>query len=1127
MMNRTSTIHGSNCNCCCQEKKERRAKHHSEWTRNETLAIARVLNHKADNNQEAIARNAVGDLLEECEKGGCYTPIYEDIEHARKRHKANLDGDDGDFDEIMDGDGTRIQFVTSAGNFTIDYTVDAGASDQIQDPTSDTAVDVKLADGTIIGTTIAGNGTPDFVEMLGIWLEYYLVQYAAFGFPAPALPLTVFVKNAGSATGPGSMTITISNYLGSTSGLAGGYNDSGAGLGVSPGHELFHRIQYTYNPGGAAFLKYYKEGSARWAEDIVNETYNRYNVEIAAYFANTTESLFSDPHRYHTVTFWKYMTEQHGAVLTEPQRGVDAMIALWTNLVGAAVEADGFNAINTTITGLGGVSMQETYANFAVANYLKDLGNPYGVASYEYSEDEDPNVVSGATYASVAITSSTAINGLSTDYAGAFALSNWGIAYHEFTPDGTVQDLTITVTADAAFLNPFYRIIAINGTNATVYSGSGGMFSQQVIKDITDPAAALDKVMVIVGAYNTGGNYNITIGINDGVPSVMLVIDHSGSMAMQNKMTAAIDSANLFVDVAAANGVPGLGAVGFSDTASVLPGADLIQLDPGHKTDVQNAIAGLTPTLTTSIGAGLELARSSFGADPINATREVIVLLSDGMENHDPMIATVQGDIITDGIEVYSVGLGEDAGIEPAKLEDIALATDGDFRMTSDPAVLQEFYLQILATVLDGDMDASMDGDAAKDANHDGKEKAAINAAEGTERLTFVTEADRKWNIVMTWEQAIDESHRHNDMRIISPSGKEYTASALGAIAGNQFTHTGKYAFLTARFPLHGEHEGIWRVLPKRSRTFTQPVHFRSFLISGLNINVINADHYLYAGQPLNMEVHLDIKGTPLTSAEVTLVSDQPLLNVGNYLATPFTIGNKPGTGDPLSPKQEKLQGLLAREKSNPFVRETHTIKLKELTHQPGTYVNSTAMASVAGSYHFRLNVKGTTPAGDHLRRYRNFTKVARVAVEASASHVHVALIKPGSRSVQVTVRPTDAFGNLLGPGYASAIKTSTHGLQVNSAIVDHNDGTYSLPVTLTSDHPQLSLHIFNSSIAVLPATLLQPLNTPVPTPTPHPHPHPHPVPTPAPSNGWGIAGWLALVALLLALIAIILRLAE
>src|SRR5262245_32178816 len=99
-MNRTSTIHGTNCNCCCTEKKVRRAKHHSEWTRNESLSIARYLHHKADDNQKAIALNAVGDLLEECEKGGCFTPVYEDLEHARKRHKANLDGDDGDFDEI-------------------------------------------------------------------------------------------------------------------------------------------------------------------------------------------------------------------------------------------------------------------------------------------------------------------------------------------------------------------------------------------------------------------------------------------------------------------------------------------------------------------------------------------------------------------------------------------------------------------------------------------------------------------------------------------------------------------------------------------------------------------------------------------------------------------------------------------------------------------------------------------------------------------------------------------------------------------------------------------------------------------------------------------------------------------
>lgn len=1103
----------------------------NQWTKTETIAIAKVLRNKASENEKQIAYDVAGNLLEECKKKDCYTEVYEMLSEARKRLEKDADDEGGgfDFDDIFDRDGTRVQYETT--NFIIDYTVDVGAMDQIQDPTSDTAIDVYLADGTtLIGTTSGGNGVPDFVEMLGIWLEYYLQQYVSYGFNNPIqtdgfgdpIKQEVVIYDGGSYTGPGD-SIYIQNTLGSGAGLAGGYHDSTSGMGVTPGHELFHQVQYTYNDisnsVGGGFLRIYKEGTARWAEDSVNDAYNRYNMEVEDFLDNTTVDCFSVGNRYETVLFWKYLTEQLGTVATEPQLGVDAIISLWNNLVGAVTAEEGITAIENTIAALpGGVSLQETFSKFASANYIKDLEDPYADLQYEYLEDEEPRVPGGQVYSHIIPYDAQTLNGLSSDYLDAGTVNSWGLHYYIFDLDSSVQDITVDITADVGFTEPFYRVIEKRGTDATIHEGSGSSYSQQVVNDITDVSITpVDQVAVIIGAYSVGGDYDVTISVNQGVPSAVLVIDHSGSMSSQDKMASAQTAGELFVDLAEANGVPGLGAVGFSTTAAVLSNSSLDVLDATKAANVKADIDDLSPTDMTSIGHGLEVANAEFAGDPVDATNEIMLLLSDGKENTAPLIADVQDDVSTAGIKVYTVGLGTDWAIEPEKLEDLATFTEADYRMTDDATILEEFFIQILASALDGDMDGDMDADGDSDTDAithlesdilNGLSDSAASYSIGEKfKAVHVIASDRRLNVILTWN---DVNMDNMNLVLVAPDKTVITANSARGNKNIIYKRGTTYAFFTIQLPVLGNHAGTWWAFALVPDNSTVSYAFKTMITSGLNIAIETSKSTFQTGDKIGFSVKVNNSGQPVPNADVKVISDQPLLGIGNYLAQDIDVsGGGSVANDPVSAKEKKMLALLKGEDENPFIREVFEFKLNEdIALGLGGYSNNLYTATTPGSYNFTIVIDGQTGDGKRFIRYKTITKVVRVKTSADSSIINLALTGKTANTVMLDFTPVDVYGNLMGPGYAGNIKLLTQSGKPVGNIVDHNNGTYSQAIAFDKlRNPQLSIQINEDIIPVPSSQVIGVL-------------HPE-----SPRRMATIAVWLAFIAIILALMAILLNL--
>jgi hypothetical protein len=196
--------------------------------------------------------------------------------------------------------------------------------------------------------------------------------------------------------------------------------------------------------------------------------------------------------------------------------------------------------------------------------------------------------------------------------------------------------------------------------------------------------------------------------------AVMLTLDQSGSM----DWIAGIDATTKRIDVlhqAASNFIQlvqdnnGVGIVSFNQVAH--PGMPVTRfaggaVDPGRVTALA-AVGAITPGGATSIGSGLQLARSTL--DPVvGYDRKALVVFTDGLENTAPWISDIQ-PLIND--RTFAIGLGTAQQVSAGALTALAHQTQGYLLLSGplSPAIddyfrLTKYFLQILAGVTNNDI---------------------------------------------------------------------------------------------------------------------------------------------------------------------------------------------------------------------------------------------------------------------------------------------------------------------------------------------------------------------------------------------------------------------------------------
>jgi Ca-activated chloride channel homolog len=153
----------------------------------------------------------------------------------------------------------------------------------------------------------------------------------------------------------------------------------------------------------------------------------------------------------------------------------------------------------------------------------------------------------------------------------------------------------------------------------------------------------------------------VTDHIPTGQANMILVTDHSGSMAAQDvqpsRLAAAVAAANTFIDQLPST--VRVGAIGFGSSP------DAVQGPAADHAQARALVDSLSANGGTDTGDALELALQLLQGSNPKHVPSAVVLLSDGAANAGPDPVAVSQQAKKDRIPIYTVALGTDSGVLP------------------------------------------------------------------------------------------------------------------------------------------------------------------------------------------------------------------------------------------------------------------------------------------------------------------------------------------------------------------------------------------------------------------------------------------------------------------------------
>ena len=176
------------------------------------------------------------------------------------------------------------------------------------------------------------------------------------------------------------------------------------------------------------------------------------------------------------------------------------------------------------------------------------------------------------------------------------------------------------------------------------------------------------------------------IRYEDNILDHMVVIDRSGSMLEPvsfPRIDAAKNAASVVVDAESSKsqiGVVSFGGDNNEPNNDATVNAQLKAVTDAYRSTAKGAISGISipsSSVLTSIGDGLSEAINEFIVRGTVVGKDVITLLSDGMENEADFVSTVTPQLINRGIEVHTIALGPWA--DQPLLSELATDTGGTF----------------------------------------------------------------------------------------------------------------------------------------------------------------------------------------------------------------------------------------------------------------------------------------------------------------------------------------------------------------------------------------------------------------------------------------------------------------
>ena len=216
-------------------------------------------------------------------------------------------------------------------------------------------------------------------------------------------------------------------------------------------------------------------------------------------------------------------------------------------------------------------------------------------------------------------------------------------------------------------------------------------------------------------------------------------------------------------------------------------------------------------------------------------------------------------------------------------------------------------------------------------------------------------------------------------------------------------------------------------------------------------------------GEPVKVTVRLREGDKPITGARVSVALKRPRRSLGDFLARNSAAVIKVGAlargddrqsriGGDASAKWALLAAILqARGETDLGYEEPPGIFADGTNdlHDPegtGNYSNVYTQTDKEGAISFTFESAGKLGDGSAFSRLISASKWIGVNVDPVLSGVSVLYNQPapaGFQAVQVTYKPVDRFGNLLGPFRASEITFHTTAGAFDGDVVSELDGTY------------------------------------------------------------------------------------
>jgi hypothetical protein len=533
---------------------------------------------------------------------------------------------------------------------------------------------------------------------------------------------------------------------------------------------------------------------------------------------------------------------------------------------------------------------------------------------------------------------------------------------------------------------------------------------------------------------------------------VMIVFDRSGSMSELTgtgltKLQEAKNAAALFVQLIRTAGTDQVGLVTFSSSAS--SAFDLADVNAGNKNTLigpspfnTGIVGGITAGGSTSIGHGLAIAREQMNLHALAGNRRTIFLLTDGLQNTNPMVETVEGSLIN--TDVFAVGYGTEAGLNGTLLTQLAHNHNGVYMRANDGLSLLKFFALTFGNIFEAGTLNDPEYFLPASWNHG-------------EPIPFIVCEETTVTIVVGWEKISTPLQ----FRLQAPSGTFIEIPAHGITTSSGST----WRFARIDLPHEGEQNGTWRVFVDRvlfGGEFPPPPQDTRYFVNvlakdGPVVLLKNRRRRYYTGETYNPLVAVSTKdGFKAPNAKVKLFITKPNDGTGNLLSkTKFENTTVEVDGDILPARIVALKKMETALGGKPLISyKNEDIELfDDGKHNDGAMepdgifgLNMPELFRHEGHYTFRA--VATYGKGCTGTREISWSVNVEPGIDGKNTGIQIqvlGVLAGGKQKVRITLTPKDKYGNMVGPGRADMIDvTGMPGTVITSgAVKDNGDGSY------------------------------------------------------------------------------------